>query len=273
MKKLISNSPIPLYYQLREIIRAKILDEDWPYGTEIPSELRLCDEYNLCRATVKQALDGLVNEGLIVRKKGKGSFVVYQKIGENFLVEPSLRRSSGNETMKDYAAVLLADFVEPDSRIAKAFGLSTGAQALRIERLHYLAGEPMALETFVIKEQWSQGLLEESLSDLVIFKHIENTYEASFEYYRAAVKAAPLDRYEAEQLGFPPAGCGLTVEYLANMHGEPAVFHRRIYRSDRCDLCLEFMVANQKMELTQSEVRITCPDACDVDALPYINSN
>ena len=54
MKKLKSDSPIPLYYQLREIIRDKIMNEDWGYGTEIPSELKLCDEFNLCRATVKQ---------------------------------------------------------------------------------------------------------------------------------------------------------------------------------------------------------------------------
>ena len=94
MKKLKSDSPIPLYYQLREIIRDKIMNEDWGYGTEIPSELKLCDEFNLCRATVKQAMDGLVNEGLIVRKKGKGSFVVYQKITENFLLEPAFSKKS-----------------------------------------------------------------------------------------------------------------------------------------------------------------------------------
>ena len=71
MRKLKSDSPIPLYYQLREIIRDKIISSEWEYGKEIPSELKLCDEFNLCRATVKQALDGLVNEGLIVRKKEK----------------------------------------------------------------------------------------------------------------------------------------------------------------------------------------------------------
>lgn len=84
MKKLKSDSPIPLYYQLREIIRDKIMNEDWGYGTEIPSELKLCDEFNLCRATVKQAMDGLVNEGLIVRKKGKDLLWSIKKLQKIF---------------------------------------------------------------------------------------------------------------------------------------------------------------------------------------------
>ena len=75
------NSPIPLYYQLREQIRENILSGKWDYGKELPAELKLCEELNLSRATVKQAMDGLVQEGLIERKKGKGTFVIYRQMG------------------------------------------------------------------------------------------------------------------------------------------------------------------------------------------------
>ena len=88
-EKLKSDSPIPLYYQLREIIRDKIMNEDWGYGTEIPSELKLCDEFNLCRATVKQAMDGLVNEGLIVRQKRKRIFCSLSKDYRKFSARTS----------------------------------------------------------------------------------------------------------------------------------------------------------------------------------------
>ena len=84
------SSPIPLYYQLREQIRDNILSGKWEYGKELPSELRICETLGLSRATVKQAMDELVREGLITRKRGKGTFVTYQSEGINIFTEPSL---------------------------------------------------------------------------------------------------------------------------------------------------------------------------------------
>ena len=209
MKKLKSDSPIPLYYQLREIIRDKIMNEDWGYGTEIPSELKLCDEFNLCRATVKQAMDGLVNEGLIVRKKGKGSFVVYQKITENFLLEPAFSKKSGEAGLNDYSTVIFSDFTETDRRMQKVLELEENGEVYQIERLHYIDGKPVLLDTHYINPKWAGNI-----------------------------------------------PTGMVVECLSFIGKEPVVFNRRTYRGDRCDLCLEFIAVNQKMEVVNSEISI-----------------
>ena len=168
MKKLKSDSPIPLYYQLREIIRDKIMNEDWGYGTEIPSELKLCDEFNLCRATVKQAMDGLVNEGLIVRKKGKGSFVVYQKITENFLLEPAFSKKSGETGLNDYSTVIFSDFTETDSRMQKILGLENNETVYQIERLHYISGKPVLLDTHYINPKWAGDISKEDIKEIAV---------------------------------------------------------------------------------------------------------
>lgn len=59
------SSPTPLYYQLRQMIRNNIVDGVWQDGMMLPSETQLATELKLSRQTVKQAYDGLVQEGLV----------------------------------------------------------------------------------------------------------------------------------------------------------------------------------------------------------------
>ena len=73
--KLNLQSPVPLYHQLQEILRQRIGAKAWAVGGQIPSEHELCAAYGVTRPTVRQALEGLVREGLLVKRRGKGAFV------------------------------------------------------------------------------------------------------------------------------------------------------------------------------------------------------
>jgi GntR family transcriptional regulator len=74
------NSPIPVYYQLKEMIKEKITKGTWQVGQCIASERELTEAYGVSRMTVRQALGELVQEGLLVREKGKGTFVCEPKV-------------------------------------------------------------------------------------------------------------------------------------------------------------------------------------------------
>ena len=65
----------PLYYQIREDIREKINSNEYPPNSMIPSEAELCEHYGVSRVTVRRAILDLVQEGLLNRGKGKGTFV------------------------------------------------------------------------------------------------------------------------------------------------------------------------------------------------------
>ena len=69
------DSPLPLYYQLKEQIRQKIESGQWKPGAPIPSEDNLCRNYGVSRGTVRQAISVLENEGLLVRRHGYGTYV------------------------------------------------------------------------------------------------------------------------------------------------------------------------------------------------------
>ena len=73
----------PIYLQLREIIRNRIEEGEYLPGTAIPSENKLAETYGINRLTVRNAVDTLVNEGVLQRVQGKGVFVVGDKYEEN----------------------------------------------------------------------------------------------------------------------------------------------------------------------------------------------
>ncbi|MDR1170979.1 MAG: GntR family transcriptional regulator [Bacteroidales bacterium] len=66
---------IPYYKQIYELLRRQILDEEFTEGDLLPSENELCTRHGVTRPTIRHALDALVNDGLIVKHKGKGSIV------------------------------------------------------------------------------------------------------------------------------------------------------------------------------------------------------
>ena len=72
-------SKTPLYLQIKQIIKEKILNSMYPYGTLIPSELYFQKEYNLSRITIRQGILELEREGYVKRTRGQGTRVVYQK--------------------------------------------------------------------------------------------------------------------------------------------------------------------------------------------------
>ncbi|MEI6157324.1 MAG: GntR family transcriptional regulator, partial [Atribacterota bacterium] len=68
-------TPIPLYYQLIEMIRKQVETSVLSPGVTIPSERELSEKYHISRPTVRQAIQELVHEGLLYRERGKGTFV------------------------------------------------------------------------------------------------------------------------------------------------------------------------------------------------------
>ncbi|MDU3348564.1 MAG: GntR family transcriptional regulator, partial [Clostridium sp.] len=69
------SSPIPVYYQLKNDLISKISEGVWKPGECIASERELCEIYGVSRMTIRQAIGELVQEGVLLRIKGKGTFV------------------------------------------------------------------------------------------------------------------------------------------------------------------------------------------------------
>ncbi len=74
------NSPIPLYFQLAETLRAAIESGAYPPGSKLPTEGELCETYDVSRSVVRQALQSLAHDNLIETERGRGAFVLERKV-------------------------------------------------------------------------------------------------------------------------------------------------------------------------------------------------
>lgn len=173
------NSPIPVYYQLKEMIKEKIVDGTWQVGQCIASERELTEAYGVSRMTVRQALGELVQEGLLVREKGKGTFVCEPKVKQEDMMSFSeIIKKAGRSLI---TKVIDFEVINTPEELADTFDLE---KIYKINRLRLVDGEAVANEVVYIPCEYcgfvTRDDLEGSLFKLLEEKgHIIESTESS----------------------------------------------------------------------------------------------
>ncbi|MDR1236737.1 MAG: GntR family transcriptional regulator, partial [Propionibacteriaceae bacterium] len=139
------NSPKPLYVQLEELLRAEIVGGAYGLNGMIPSELELSRRFSISRMTARAVVTQLVNEGLLHRVQGKGTFVVEPKIEARSLAYQGIREQL--EAMGYSTTTELLEFkdVPADSRLAKILGVPLGEPLHFVKRLRSVDDVPISL--------------------------------------------------------------------------------------------------------------------------------
>lgn len=140
---MLDRGPTPLYHQLKDILKSKILSRELKENERLPSEAELCEQYNVSRVTVRQALSDLMKAGLIYRDRGKGTFVT-EGAG---LKRPVLKGS-----IEDLIAaakgtrvkILSYQEVEPPQTIAGVPKLCKDAKVFQVEMVRSISKGPMS---------------------------------------------------------------------------------------------------------------------------------
>lgn len=144
-------SPVPLYFQVAQQIQAAILSGQLPAGARLDNEIELADRLKLSRPTVRQAIQYLVDQGLLVRKRGVGTQVVHSQVRRSIELS-SLYDDLSAAGQKPTTTVLDLSSIPADGETAHALQLETGTPAVRLHRLRYAHGEPLALMTNYLPE-------------------------------------------------------------------------------------------------------------------------
>jgi DNA-binding GntR family transcriptional regulator len=138
------SSPIPLYFQVAQQIEALIDRGELPPGSRLDNEILLADQTGLSRPTMRQAIQHLVDRGLLVRKRGVGTQVVHGLVKrpvELSSLYDDLRRSNQRPGTK----VLAVETGPCDDPIAAALRLAPGTEVVHLQRLRFAQGEPLAI--------------------------------------------------------------------------------------------------------------------------------
>ena len=170
------DSPVPLYFQLKEIIVDGIQSGKWRLGEMIPSENQLCRAYNVSRNTAQRALDELVRDGILVRRQGVGTFVTEPKIEQAISHFNSFSDAVAARNMKHTARVLSLEVVPATPKQAKALGIAEGDPVTALTRLRLVDGEPFLLDTSYIPVKLAPDLDKVDFTQYSLYKTLAGKY-------------------------------------------------------------------------------------------------
>jgi len=218
MSAIYRNSPLPRYYQLKEIIRERIHSGEWKPGELIPSERELSEKYGISRMTARQAITELVNEGLFYREQGKGTFVSQRKITQQLIHLTGFTEDIRARGQRPGTKVLSAAMHPADEETAEKLRINPGALIFRLQRLRLADGEPLAIELSQISFKGCERLLEEDLEKNSLYRVLETKYGILL--------------MEADQ-ELEAGLAGKDAQLLKISVGSPVLFTRRITYTER----------------------------------------
>jgi GntR family transcriptional regulator len=229
-----ARSPVPKYYQLREIL-LDLIERELHVDAPVPSERELAARYGLSRMTARQAIEHLVSEGRLYRVQGKGTFVARPKI------DMPLRLTSFSEDMRARGMV-------PGSRdlgrrralatgpLARELGVEQGTAVHVVERLRLADGVPMALERSHIPAHLAPDLLDRSLEGRSLYALLATEYGLALDRGDQVIEAGIADSGDAELLALAPGSAVLLLQ-RRSWAGQVAVeYVVSTYRADRYQL-------------------------------------
>jgi GntR family transcriptional regulator len=217
------SSPLPLYHQLERVLAERI--SDGRYRDAFPGDLELAAEFSVSRGTVRQALDRLARNGLIVRQQGRGSFVaapLEYPLGRFYRFAHEMHVRGIPESSR----VLARGVVRAPAAVATALGLARGDRLLRIVRLRLAGDRPLLLETSHFPDDVGAPLRFADLSVGSLYDLLE-TSGVRLSRVTEEVHPVALRDEEALPFGLSAGAPAFAVERLA-LAGERPVEHRLV---------------------------------------------
>lgn len=238
-RRIDKETPIPLYYQLKEILRDHISTSQ-PREL-IPTEKELCDQFDISRPTVRQAINELVNEGYLHRSKGKGTFITEPKVRRDFLIRlESFHQEMREKGISARTKVIGLDLTTANDIVSRKLEIEMGSRVAFLRRLRFAAHYPLLyVESFIPYERVPGfekiDFEEEALHDVLM-----ETYHITLEKGVRALEAITSPDSIANMLEIEPGAPAHYVEtQFYSSQGWPIEFSTAWYRGDRSRFVIE----------------------------------
>jgi GntR family transcriptional regulator len=234
--RLDPETPFPLYYQIREQLRARIVGGELKPGDLLPSEIQLAAETGVSRMTARQALSQLASEGLVVRQRGRGTFVAAPKTTLPGMqgLEMNYTRMLEHAGIRPATRILRQEVLPASAEIAAQLHLSPGEPLAHLLRLRMAAGAILAVENSHLPARLVPGLEHVELANVSLQGVLETHYGLSLERATDTLEISFAGPYEAGLLQInegEPVALVTSLNYLAD--DTPLLFSRVVHRGDR----------------------------------------
>jgi GntR family transcriptional regulator len=230
---LVPLSPQPLYAQIKDALRARILDGSYAPHSQMPSEHELCAMFDVSRITVRQALGDLQKEGLLFKLHGKGTFVSKPKAFQNVTSLQGFAEAMSSMGYEIVNQLRSFRIVKAERHVAAKLNLPEGAPVAEIHRVRLLNREPVSLELTWVPEAFGKRLANADLVTRDIFLILENDCGVPLGHADIAIDAILADDDIVDALRVEEGSPVLRIERLTHdAAGKPIDYEYLYFRGD-----------------------------------------
>lgn len=246
-------SAVPMHYQIMDIIKRQITAEILKPGEMIPSESQLCAQYNVSRTTVRQALNQLVEENLLIRRRGKGSFVADKKLHRNINHLYSFSEDMNALGINPTSKILEKEIGPASAEIMEALALSSSNnKVFKIKRVRLANNDPILLETTYIPAYLCPHIMQEDLSAVSLYSILVNRYQLHFYKATETYEAVKIDQQSAVHLNAKPQASAFKIKRIAYLDtGIPFELTYSITRGDKCIFKIELQAQKSNVNFSR----------------------
>lgn len=223
--------PSPLYLQIADILRNRILQHAYRPNEQMPSESELMSAFDVSRITVRQALGNLQSEGLIFRIHGKGTYVsrprAFQDLGslQGF---GTAMREKGYET---HSKVLSVRTIVPPKHVRER--IESGERVTELKRLRFLNRAPISLDVSYLPSAIGIRVARADLANRDVFAVLENDCQIALGHADLRMCAMLASEELSEALGVAEQAPILFIERVIHTSaGQPLEYEELYYRGD-----------------------------------------
>lgn len=232
MKTVRNESAQPLYAQIKDIIKQRIIDGDYAIHERLPSESEMMKVFGVSRITVRQALRDLHTEGLVFSVQGKGTFVSRPKVVQDIQRLQGFGEAMVPQGYETSARVVSVQEVRAPGDVAEALNLNRNVNVIELTRIRYLNREPISLDQSFFPVEIGKDLLGRDLTQDV-FPMLENEFGIELGHAELKIEAMSASESLAQQLNVSIESPVLRIQRLVfSKSGEPIDFEYLSYRGD-----------------------------------------
>ncbi|MGD8526740.1 MAG: GntR family transcriptional regulator [Thioalkalispiraceae bacterium] len=232
MKTVRNESAQPLYAQIKDIIKQRILDGEYAVHERLPSESEMMKVFGVSRITVRQALRDLHSEGLVFSVQGKGTFVSRPKAVQDIQNLKGFGEAMNPQGYETSTRVVGVQEVRASGDVADALNLNRNSNVIELTRIRYLNREPISLDNSFLPVEIGKELLGRDLTQDV-FPMLENDIGIPLGHADLKIEAITAGETLAQHLNVENGSAILRIQRLVfSEEGKPIDFEYLSYRGD-----------------------------------------
>ncbi|MBR5755031.1 MAG: GntR family transcriptional regulator [Erysipelotrichaceae bacterium] len=225
------HSALTAYEQVKEDIKYKIAHDVYKIGDQIPTNVQLCDVYDVSRITINRALADLESEGYIERFQGKGCFVKMKEISQNMSRFYSFTEELRKMGYEPHAKIISYSIIPANEEMAQALDISVGEDVVYLKRLRYADDVIVTLDRSYLPLKCVPNFDVSMITGVSLYEAIEKNYGFKPNHSEETIEAININADDARLMGVKEDTPILLVRRVSYFNDKKVEFNYRLVNS------------------------------------------